>query len=95
MERNPINNYIVLGEDQGGAYMSQIRATMEIMGYNAPKLITYSYVLLNGEKMSTSDGNVVLVTDFMKEVEEKLQTEFAKRNTAIFKINFFICQKFA
>lgn len=79
---NDKNNYIVLGEDQA-VYMQQIAAVMDILGYKAPELISYSYVLLDGDKMSTSAGTVVLVTDFMKAVKDTLMEEFNKRNTEI------------
>lgn len=41
------------------------------------------YVLLDGDKMSTSNGTVVLVIDFMKAVKDTLLKEFDKRNTEI------------
>ena len=94
---NSKNNFIVLGEDQE-VYMKQISAVLDILGYNAPKLICYSYVLLDGDKMSTSDGTVVLVTDFMKAVREKLIKEFEARNSEISeeKLNVIVnaCIKF-
>lgn len=79
---NSKNNYIVLGEDQE-VYMQQISAVLDILGYVSPKLISYSYVLLDGDKMSTSNGTVVLVTDFIKAVKKTLLEEFAKRNTEV------------
>lgn len=79
---NSKNNYIVLGEDQE-VYMKQICAVLDILGYNTPKVITYSYVLLNGEKMSASNGTGVLVTDFIKVIKETLIKEFEDRNTTI------------
>lgn len=82
MDRNSENNFIVLGEDQE-VYMKQISAVLDILGYKAPKLISYSYVLLDGDKMSTSGGTVVLVTDFMKAVETTLKEEFKKRESEI------------
>lgn len=82
MDRNSENNFIVLGEDQE-VYMKQISAVLDILGYKAPKLISYSYVLLDGDKMSTSGGTVVLVTDFMKAVEDTLKEEFKKRESEI------------
>ena len=82
IDLNDKNNYIVLGEDQE-VYMKQISAVLDILGYKSPKLISYSYVLLDGDKMSTSNGTVVLVTDFMKAVKETLLKEFEKRNTKI------------
>ena len=94
---NSKNNYIVLGEDQA-VYMQQISAILDLLGYKAPKLISYSYVLLDGDKMSTSRGTVVLVTDFMKAVKETLIKEFEKRNSKIDekKLNILInaCIKF-
>ncbi len=79
---NDKNNFIVLGEDQE-VYMQQISAVLDILGYKSPKLISYSYVLLNGDKMSTSGGKVVLVTDFMSAVREALIKEFALRNSEV------------
>lgn len=79
---NDKHNYIVLGEDQE-VYMKQITAILDILGSKAPELISYSYVLLDGDKMSTSGGTVVLVTDFMKAVRNTLIEEFNKRNSDI------------
>lgn len=79
---NDKNNFIVLGEDQE-VYMQQISAVLDILGYKSPKLISYSYVLLNGDKMSTSGGKVVLVTDFMSAVRETLIKEFTLRNSEV------------
>ena len=97
VELNNKNNFVVLGEDQE-TYMKQISAILNILGYKAPKLICYSYVLLNGGKMSTSGGTVVLVTDFMKNVKETLLDEFKKRNNEISeeKLNILVnaCIKF-
>lgn len=94
---NDKNNFIVLGEDQE-VYMMQIAAVLDLLGYKAPELICYSYVLLNGDKMSTSEGTVVLVTDFMKAVKETLLKEFESRNTTVSedKLNILInaCIKF-
>lgn len=98
IELNPKNNFIVLGEDQE-VYMKQISAVLDILGYKAPELICYSYVLLDGDKMSTSAGTVVLVTDFMKTVRKTLIKEFNARNSEISeeKLNILVnaCIKFA
>lgn len=97
IKRNPNHNFIVLGEDQE-VYMQQISAVLDILGYKAPNLISYSYVLLDGDKMSTSAGTVVLVTDFMKAVRETLIQEFSSRNSSISEENLDIlvnaCIKF-
>ena len=94
---NSKNNFIVLGEDQE-VYMQQITAALDLLGYKAPELISYSYVLLDGDKMSTSAGTVVLVTDFMKTVKETLLKEFENRNSEISedKLNILVnaCIKF-
>ena len=94
---NDKNNFIVLGEDQE-VYMQQISAILDLLGYKAPELISYSYVLLDGDKMSTSRGTVVLVTDFMKAVRETLIKEFNNRNSEISeeKLNILVnaCIKF-
>ena len=82
MDLNSKNNFIVLGEDQE-VYMKQITAVLDILGYKAPELISYSYVLLDGDKMSTSAGTVVLVTDFIDSVKKTLLKEFENRNTKI------------
>lgn len=82
IDLNDKNNFIVLGEDQE-VYMKQISAVLDILGYKSPELISYSYVLLDGDKMSTSNGTVVLVTDFMKAVKETLLKEFDKRGNEI------------
>ena len=63
--------------------MQQISAVMDILGYSAPQLISYSYVLLDGGKMSTSGGTVVLVTEFMKAVKEKLVLNLEERGEKI------------
>ena len=82
MGLNDKNNFIVLGEDQE-TYFKEVSAIMDILGYKSPKLITYAYVLLDGGKMSTSGGTVVLVTDFIKAVKETLKDEFSKRGTEV------------
>ncbi len=82
MDLNDKNNFIVLGEDQE-VYMKQITAVLDILGYKAPKLISYSYVLLDGDKMSTSGGTVVLVTDFIKAVTDTLNEEFTRRASKV------------
>lgn len=79
---NDKHNYVVLGEDQE-VYMQEISATLDILGYKSPKLISYGYVLLNGNKMSTSGGVGVLVTDFVKEIKESLKSEFKLREIEV------------
>lgn len=71
LEKNDENNIIVLGEDQE-VYMQQIAATLDILGYSAPKLVSYDFVLLNGDKMATREGKVVLLEDFIEKAKSKL-----------------------
>ena len=72
-------NIVVLGEDQK-LYFQQVRAALDILGYSAPVSIHYSFVLLPDGKMSTRQGTVVLLEDFMKEAVAKATEEMAKRH---------------
>lgn len=80
LERNKENNIIVLGEDQE-VYMQQISATLDILGYNAPKLVSYDFVLLNGDRMATREGNVVLLEEFIDKAKDKLAVTFREKGT--------------
>jgi len=82
MELNNKHNFIVLGEDQM-VYMQQISAVMDILGYKSPELISYGYVLLDGNKMGASKGNYVLVSDFLNEIKKELKKNFEERNLTI------------
>lgn len=82
MNKNKDVNLIVLGEDQK-VYMEQISAVMDILGYGSPKLISYSFVLLNGDKMATREGKVVLLEDFINATIDKLKNSFSERETEL------------
>lgn len=82
MNKNKDVNLIVLGEDQK-VYMEQISAVMDILGYGSPKLISYSFVLLNGDKMATREGKVVLLEDFINATIYKLKNSFSERGTEL------------
>ena len=82
MNKNKDVNLIVLGEDQK-VYMEQISAVMDILGYSSPKLISYSFVLLNGDKMATREGKVVLLEDFINATIDKLKNSFSERGTEV------------
>jgi arginyl-tRNA synthetase len=77
-------NILVLGEDQK-LYFEQVKAALEILKYNAPEIVHYSYVLIQTKegpaKMSTRKGELVLMSDFMKEATEKAASEIKKRKT--------------
>ena len=72
-------NIIVLGEDQK-LYFQQLKAGLNLLGYEAPEVIHYSFVLLAEGKMSTRKGNLVLLEDFMKEALDKAKEEIKKRH---------------
>lgn len=78
MAENSEKNIIVLGEDQK-LYFKQLAAALDMMGYESPESIHYSFVLLTEGKMSTRNGTVVLLEDFMKEAVSKVK-EYMNRN---------------
>ncbi len=57
-------NLIVLGEDHK-LYAQQLAMILEAAGHKAPEAVYYSYILLKEGKMSTRQGNVVLLSDFL------------------------------
>ncbi len=59
-------NLIVLGEDHL-MYMQQIALILAAAGMKSPEPIYYSYILLKEGKMSTRQGKVVLLSDFLDE----------------------------
>src|SRR3989338_7235386 len=73
------NNFVVLGEDHK-LYYQQIQASMKLLGIEAPKVVHYSFVLLNEGKMSTRKGNIVLLEEFMEEARKKAEQEIRKRH---------------
>ncbi len=75
-------NIVILGEDHKLEFQ-QIKAALSILSYAPPEVIHYSFILLPEGKMSTRKGNVVLLTDFMKEAVEKAKNEILKRNPNI------------
>jgi len=78
-------NIIVLGEDQK-LYFRQLSAILASIGYAAPRVLHYSFVLVltkKGKKrMSTRKGELVLLEDFMKEAEKKAREEIEKRKSS-------------
>ena len=75
------NNLIVLGEDQK-LYFQQIKAALDVLGVKAPRVLHYSFILLQEGKMSTREGNVVLLEEFMEEAKKKAMEELKKRKRA-------------
>lgn len=72
-------NIVVLGEDQK-LYFQQVKAALDLLKFKAPEAVHYSFVLLSDGKMSTRQGNVVLLEDFMKEAVSKAKAEIEKRH---------------
>lgn len=60
---------IVLGEDHK-LYLQQISLILSSAGYKPPVPVFYSYILLKEGKMSTRQGNVVLLSDFLDTASE-------------------------
>lgn len=71
-------NIVVLGEDQK-LYFKQVKAALDVLGYEAPTPVHYSFVLLSDGKMATRKGNVVLLEDFMKEALSKAKDNMEQR----------------
>lgn len=78
-EQNADKNYIVLGEDQI-LYFKQISAIVSELGYKPPQVVHYSFVLLVDGKMSTRQGTVVLLEDFMRSAVEKAEQNMRERD---------------
>ncbi len=72
------NNIVVLGEDQK-LYQEQIDAALKELEIKPPRVVHYSFVLLQDGKMSTRKGNLVLLEDFMEEALSKANEELKKR----------------
>lgn len=66
MDKGADLNLIVLGEDHR-LYMQQIALILAAAGKAAPEPIYYSYILLKEGKMSTRQGKVVLLSEFLDE----------------------------
>ncbi len=57
-------NLMVLGEDHK-LYAQQLALMLEAADISAPEVVYYSYILLKDGKMSTRQGKVVLLADFL------------------------------
>ncbi len=75
---NKGENIVILGEDQK-LYQEQIAAVLKELELKQPRVVHYSFVLLQEGKMSTRKGNLVLLEDFMKESVKKSSEELEKR----------------
>lgn len=66
MEKSADVNLWVLGEDHK-LYAEQQRLILEAAGKPSPEAIYYAYILLKEGKMSTRQGKVVLLSEFLDE----------------------------
>jgi arginyl-tRNA synthetase len=57
-------NLVVLGEDHR-LYQQQVGMILEAAGHTPPEAVYYSYIVLKDGKMSTRQGKVVLLADFL------------------------------
>ena len=80
-KQKTFKNIIVLGEDQK-LYGRQINACLDILGEAPQEIVNYSFVLLPTGKMSTRQGNVVLLEDFMDELVLKANEQIKSRTGA-------------
>ena len=71
-------NIVVLGEDQK-TYFLQISAALKMLGYVPPEVVHYAFVLLADGKMSTRQGKVVLLEEFMEESLQKVSDSLLSR----------------
>ncbi len=71
-------NIVVLGEDHK-LYFQQLAEVMRILGYEPPKVVHYSFILLPSGKMSTRKGEVVLLEDLMNEATNAALVEIKTR----------------
>ncbi len=71
-------NLIALGEDHK-LYFQQIAMILAAAGHPAPEPIYYSYILLKEGKMSTRQGNVVLLSDFLDEAIRRAAERVAEQ----------------
>jgi arginyl-tRNA synthetase len=71
-------NLVVLGEDQK-LYHRQLQATLSLLGNDAPAAVHYSFVLLGEGSMSSRQGNLVLLEEFVAEAKSKAAAELQAR----------------
>ena len=74
-------NLVVLGEDQK-LYHRQLQAALSLLGTDAPTPVHYSFVLLGEGSMSSRQGNLVLLEDFVAEAKRKAAAELQARGHA-------------
>ncbi len=78
IERAEGHNYIVLGEDHK-MYFEQLALIVSALGKKPPEAIFYNYILLSEGKMSTRQGTVVLLSDFLDEVTSRAREKVTEQ----------------
>jgi len=74
-------NIILLGEDQK-LYFQQIKSILSLLKQPSPQVIHFAHILLANEgRMSTREGKLVLLEDFIKESLKKAELEIKKRKS--------------
>ncbi|MBX3177383.1 MAG: arginine--tRNA ligase [Candidatus Hydrogenedentes bacterium] len=71
-------NLMVLGEDHK-LYAQQLALILEAAGHSAPEPIYYAYILLKSGKMSTRQGKVVLLSEFLDEASRLAHERVAEQ----------------
>lgn len=77
-ERGADLNIIVLGEDHK-LYAEQLRLILAADGKTAPEPVYYAYILLKEGKMSTRQGKVVLLSEFLDEATARAAAKVAEQ----------------
>lgn len=75
-------NLSVLGEDHR-LYQEQLDLILRSAGIKTPEVIYYSFVLLKQGKMSTRQGNVVLLSEFIDMALEKAAARIREANPGL------------
>jgi arginyl-tRNA synthetase len=75
-------NIVVLGEDHK-LYQEQLGLVTESAGVAPPEAVFYSYVQLKDGKMSTRQGSVVLLSEFIDQALELARERVAQANPAL------------
>lgn len=72
MEQKADINLQVLGEDHK-LYAEQLDLILSAAGKESPEIVYYAYILLKDGKMSTRQGKVVLLSEFLDEASSRAQ----------------------
>ncbi len=80
MNKNAGLDIVVLGEDHK-LYAQQIEMILGAAGQKAPEVVHYAYILLKEGKMSTRQGKVVLLSEFLDEATARSAERVAEQCT--------------